>query len=100
MFNGVTYLGCATVNAPRSEVEIYRNMAVLNEQSQSAIPVVLSVPSTADGTVRLDFGFFFFFLFLFFPSYQTFLCSRAFDSYYTDNPLFILLLAVKSMYIW
>lgn len=53
VFNGVTYLGCATVNAPRSEVEIYRNMAVLNEQSQSVIPVVLSVPSTADGTVRL-----------------------------------------------
>lgn len=53
IFNGVTYLGCASVNAPRSEVEIYRNMAVLNEQSQSAIPVVLSVPSTADGTVRL-----------------------------------------------
>ena len=52
IFNGVTYLGCATVNAPRSEVEIYRNMAVLNEESQSVIPVVLSVPATADGTVR------------------------------------------------
>ncbi|CAI9717837.1 rab GTPase-activating protein 1-like isoform X1 [Octopus vulgaris] len=49
----VTYLGCATVNAPRSEVEIYRNMAVLNEQSQMSIPVILSVPSTSEGIVRL-----------------------------------------------
>lgn len=51
VFHGVTYLGCATVNAPRSEVEIYRNMAILNEQSLGAIPIVLSVPATADGTV-------------------------------------------------
>ncbi|CAI9717836.1 rab GTPase-activating protein 1-like isoform X1 [Octopus vulgaris] len=53
IFHGVTYLGCATVNAPRSEVEIYRNMAVLNEQSQMSIPVILSVPSTSEGIVRL-----------------------------------------------
>ncbi|XP_076436762.1 rab GTPase-activating protein 1-like isoform X2 [Babylonia areolata] len=52
VFNGVTYLGCAMVNAPRSEVEIYRNMAVLNSQTQSAIPVILSVPSTSEGSVR------------------------------------------------
>ncbi|XP_025111685.1 rab GTPase-activating protein 1-like isoform X2 [Pomacea canaliculata] len=54
IFNGVTYLGCAMVNAPRSEVEIYRNMAVLNSQSHSAIPVALSVPSTSEGSVRLS----------------------------------------------
>ncbi|KAK7095541.1 rab GTPase-activating protein 1-like isoform X2 [Littorina saxatilis] len=53
VFNGVTYLGCAMVNAPRSEVEIYRNMAVLNSQSQGAIPIILSVPSTSEGNVRL-----------------------------------------------
>ena len=52
VFHGVTYLGCASVNAPRSEVEIYRNMAVLNEQTQGSIPIILSVPATADGTVR------------------------------------------------
>lgn len=52
VFNGVTYLGCATVNAPRSEVEIYRNMAILNEQSKMAIPIALSVPSTSDGIVK------------------------------------------------
>ncbi|KAL8585574.1 hypothetical protein ACOMHN_050333 [Nucella lapillus] len=53
VFNGVTYLGCAMVNAPRSEVEIYRNMAILNSQTQSAIPIILSVPSTSEGNVRL-----------------------------------------------
>ncbi|CAG5128923.1 unnamed protein product [Candidula unifasciata] len=53
VFNAVTYLGCAMVNAPRSEVEIYRNMAVLNQQSQMAIPIALSVPATSEGVVRL-----------------------------------------------
>ncbi|XP_046330913.1 rab GTPase-activating protein 1-like isoform X2 [Haliotis cracherodii] len=53
VFDGVTYLGCATVNAPRSEVEIYRNMAVLNDQSQMAIHVTLTVPSTSEGFVGL-----------------------------------------------
>ncbi|CAG2173685.1 unnamed protein product, partial [Oppiella nova] len=27
----VTYLGCAAINAPRSEAEIQRNMAILND---------------------------------------------------------------------
>ncbi|XP_064648840.1 rab GTPase-activating protein 1-like isoform X3 [Lineus longissimus] len=53
IFQGVTYLGSASVNAPRSEVEINRNMEVLNEQSQMAIPVTLSVPHNAEGIVRL-----------------------------------------------
>ncbi|KAK3087405.1 hypothetical protein FSP39_005477 [Pinctada imbricata] len=53
VFNGVTYLGCALVNAPRSEVEIYRNMAILNEQSKEAIPILLHIPSTSEGNVRL-----------------------------------------------
>ncbi|XP_059143523.1 rab GTPase-activating protein 1-like isoform X2 [Physella acuta] len=53
IFNGVTYLGCAMVNAPRSEGEIYRNMAVLNQHSQMSIPVALSVPATSEGIVRL-----------------------------------------------
>lgn len=54
VFNGVTYLGCALVNAPRSEVEIYRNMAILNEQTQMAIPIILSVPNTSLGNIRQD----------------------------------------------
>ena len=52
VFNGVTYLGCALVNAPRSEVEIYRNMAILNEQSKEAIPIILHIPATSEGNVR------------------------------------------------
>ncbi|XP_062575397.1 rab GTPase-activating protein 1-like isoform X4 [Saccostrea cucullata] len=52
-FNGVTYLGCALVNAPRSEVEIYRNMSILNEQSKQAIPIELYIPRTSEGNVRL-----------------------------------------------
>ncbi|XP_062575396.1 rab GTPase-activating protein 1-like isoform X3 [Saccostrea cucullata] len=53
-FNGVTYLGCALVNAPRSEVEIYRNMSILNEQSKQAIPIELYIPRTSEGNVRAD----------------------------------------------
>ena len=51
-FHGVTYLGSASVNAPRSETEITRNMIILNEQSQMAIPVTLLVPSTSEGICR------------------------------------------------
>lgn len=51
IFTGVTYLGSAAVNAPRSEAEINRNMAVFNDQSKMAIPVVLSVPNHSEGTV-------------------------------------------------
>ena len=50
-FTGVTYLGSASVNAPRSEGEINRNMAVLNDQSQMAIPTTLSVPIHSEGIV-------------------------------------------------
>ncbi len=53
VFPEVTYLGAASVNAPRSEVEINRNMKVMNEQTQMAIPVILNVPNTSEGTVRL-----------------------------------------------
>ena len=51
VFTAVTYLGSAAVNAPRSETEINRNMAILNSQSQMAIPVTLSVPSHSEGIV-------------------------------------------------
>lgn len=51
VFTGVTYLGSAAVNAPRSETEINRNMAIFNDQSQMAIPVTLSVPSHSEGIV-------------------------------------------------
>jgi len=51
VFSAVTYLGSAAVNAPRSEAEINRNMAILNQQSQMAIPITLSVPNHSEGIV-------------------------------------------------
>lgn len=54
LFPKVTYLGCAAINAPRSENEIFRNMAILNEQtSEHAIEITLSIPSDAEGSVIL-----------------------------------------------
>ena len=52
LFHGVTYLGSASINAPRSEEELNRNMAILNEQSKMSIEVTLCVPDNANGTVR------------------------------------------------
>jgi len=53
VFTELTYLGSATVDAPRSETEINRNMKILNTQSQMAISVTLSVPAHSEGIVRL-----------------------------------------------
>lgn len=54
IFSGVTYLGAATINAPKSEAEIQRNMAILNEQSVDlGIKVAVSVPSSSQGIVVL-----------------------------------------------
>lgn len=51
IFNGVTYLGTVTVNAPKSETEIQRNMVDLNEQIVEGIKVSVSIPSCSDGCV-------------------------------------------------
>lgn len=53
IFNGVTYLGSAAINAPKSECEIQRNMNILNaEQSLNlGIKVSVSVPSSSQGSV-------------------------------------------------
>lgn len=52
IFSGVTYLGAAAINAPKSEAEIQRNMVILNEQSsEQGIKVAVSVPITSDGIV-------------------------------------------------
>lgn len=53
LFTGMTYLGSAMVNAPRSEIEVNRNMTILNEQSQTVVPITLSVPSHSEGIVYL-----------------------------------------------
>ncbi|KAJ3641745.1 hypothetical protein Zmor_028224 [Zophobas morio] len=54
IFAGVTYLGAAAINAPKSEAEIQRNMAILNEQSsEQGIKVSVSVPCSSQGFVVL-----------------------------------------------
>jgi hypothetical protein len=54
-FSGVVSLGKANINAPRSEAEILRNMAILNlnnAQGNEVIKVSLSVPTSSDGFVQ------------------------------------------------
>ncbi|XP_041481560.1 rab GTPase-activating protein 1-like isoform X2 [Lytechinus variegatus] len=54
LFSRIFYLGASTVNAPKSENEVTRNMRILKEQeSENAMEIVLSVPRTAEGSVRL-----------------------------------------------
>ncbi|KAF7700769.1 hypothetical protein HF521_001934 [Silurus meridionalis] len=53
VFSKLTYLGCASVNAPRSEVEALRMMSILRSQCQVPLDVTLSVPGVSEGTVRL-----------------------------------------------
>ncbi|XP_073988097.1 rab GTPase-activating protein 1-like [Rhodnius prolixus] len=53
IFHGVSYLGAAQMNAPKSETEIQRNMVILNEQTAEAIKVSVSIPSCSDGCVVL-----------------------------------------------
>lgn len=52
VFSQLTYLGCASVNAPRSEVEALRMMSILRGQCQVPLDVTLSVPGVSEGTVR------------------------------------------------
>lgn len=54
IFSGITYLGAATINAPKSEVEIHRNMSELNsisDPSSVGLKVSVSVPSCSEGLV-------------------------------------------------
>lgn len=53
LFDGVTYLGSSTVNAPVSEIELKRTMSVLREQTEVTIDVLLYVGSTSDSMIRL-----------------------------------------------
>ncbi|XP_014284415.1 rab GTPase-activating protein 1 isoform X1 [Halyomorpha halys] len=56
IFNGVSYLGAAAINAPKSDTEIQRNMVILNESIVEAIKVSISIPSCSDGSVVLYDG--------------------------------------------
>jgi Rab GTPase-activating protein 1 len=53
IFAGVTYLGIlALINAPKSENEIHRNMAELNNISDTVgLKVSVSIPSCSEGLV-------------------------------------------------
>lgn len=53
IFNGVTYLGAAKVNAPKSESELQRNMSILNAEQglKMGIKVSVSIPSSSQGSV-------------------------------------------------
>lgn len=53
LFDGITYLGSSTVNAPVSEIELKRTMSVLREQTEVTIDVLLYVGSTSDSMIRL-----------------------------------------------
>mgnify|MGYP001793778339 CR=1 FL=1 len=53
IFDKVTYLGSSTVNAPVSEIELKRTMAILREQTQVTIDVLLYIGSTSEGLIRL-----------------------------------------------
>ncbi|XP_033643488.1 rab GTPase-activating protein 1-like isoform X1 [Asterias rubens] len=54
LFSRIIYLGAASVNAPKSEMEATKKMTILKQQqSQNAIEIVLSVPRTSEGSVRL-----------------------------------------------
>jgi len=52
VINWHVVLGAATVNAPRSELEIKRNMTILNDHNSEAIPISLMIPNSSDGVVR------------------------------------------------
>lgn len=52
IFSGVTYLGAASINAPKSDVEILRNMSELNSISDAVgIKVSISIPICSEGLV-------------------------------------------------
>ncbi|XP_036337827.1 rab GTPase-activating protein 1-like isoform X2 [Rhagoletis pomonella] len=54
IFSGVTYLGAANINAPKSEVDIYRIMNELNSNSDSVgLKISVSIPNCSDGLVVL-----------------------------------------------
>lgn len=54
LFNRISYLGSASINAPRDQNEIQKNIAILNEQScEHAIEITLSIPNNSEGSVIL-----------------------------------------------
>lgn len=52
LFHEITYLGSTSVNAPVSDIELKRTMAILKQQSTVAMDIVLSVSALFDGVVK------------------------------------------------
>ena len=53
LFAGITYLGSSTVDAPISEKEANRKMYTLKYQAMEPMPVILSIPTSNDGSIHL-----------------------------------------------
>jgi hypothetical protein len=53
LFYGITYLGQATVQAPKNENEINKIIKTLNSQGQEPLEVILSVPQAIDDNIIL-----------------------------------------------
>merc|ERR1712113_80826 len=53
VFLGVTYLGSASIVAPKTEEDIHKSMELMNNESKCAITVNLLVPNNSEGLVRL-----------------------------------------------
>nr|XP_032829025.1 LOW QUALITY PROTEIN: rab GTPase-activating protein 1-like [Petromyzon marinus] len=53
VFPRVTYLGSASVDAPRSELEALRVAAILRQQCLAPLEVALAVPTASGGSVRI-----------------------------------------------
>lgn len=54
IFSGVTYLGAANINAPKSESDVYRIMSELNNGTSSdGLKISISIPNCSDGLVVL-----------------------------------------------
>lgn len=54
IFSGVIYLGAANINAPKSDIDIYRIMNELNSNSESVgLKISVSIPNCSDGLVVL-----------------------------------------------
>lgn len=52
IFSGVTYLGAANINAPKSELDVYRIMSELSSGSSSeGLKISISIPNCSDGLV-------------------------------------------------
>lgn len=53
IFSGVTYLGGANINAPKSELDVYQIMSEMNNggSSSEGLRISISIPNCSDGLV-------------------------------------------------